>query len=129
MKLDGVQWNVSQQALGLTHESLPAGAENVVVRLTVKYVSGGSGNSQAVVNQMRTIGKHRAVYQADEQSVCNGNIQFGDGGVAVYSGQTASGTACFVIAKNDDRSLRLYVYRPGTPVFATSGDATWFGLR
>lgn len=126
MRVVSVIWNVSQKALGLGSEPLPPGAENVVVKIAIRYTGGGSGNSQAVVDSMNAVGAHKAVYRAN--GICLGNAEFGDGGISVYSEQTATGTACFEIAANDAATLRLFVYRPYLGI-ATPGPRTWFGLR
>jgi hypothetical protein len=126
-KVVSVLRHVRQQTLGLGKEQLPPGAENIVVKITVKWIRGGSGNSQAVVNEMNAIGAHKAVYHAD--GICTGNAEFGDGGLPVFSGQTATGTACFRIAKNDDSTLRLYINSGSFFESKASASSTWFTLR
>lgn len=129
MKVESVMRNVSQKTLGLD-TPLPAGAENVVVKISAKYVGGGSGTTQAVVDQIRVVGRHRVAYQADQASVCIGNAEFGDGGVSVFSGHSTAGFVCFQIASNDAASLRLFVYPPAElPVPAAGRPRVWFDLR
>ncbi|MHB8695770.1 MAG: hypothetical protein ACYDHH_31520 [Solirubrobacteraceae bacterium] len=126
MKVVSVTWNVSQRTLGLGNEPLPRGAQNVVVKIAIKYTGGGSGNSQAVVDSMNAVGAHKAVYHAN--GICLGNAEFGDGGLSVYSEQTTTGTACFKIATNDAATLKLFVYRPFLGL-TNPGPRKWFALR
>jgi hypothetical protein len=122
MSVVAVLRHVSQKALGLAHKPLPPGMQNLVVEFTIRYVRAGRGNSQAVVSQMKaTIGGVNPVYAAKHGCL-------GRGSFAVSTGHPGTGNACFVVASNDARNLKLFVYRPGSGHQATT-PRSWFALR
>lgn len=102
LKVLSVDWHARPGALGLQPTK---GAQDVVARVKVKYFGGGSASTQDVVDETNAIGSHHAVYQSGH--VCGGNLEFGNGGISVFSHQTAEGNVCFQIAKNDAHVLRL----------------------
>lgn len=71
MTVVSVLRNVNQTVLGIRRRS---DAQNIVVEFTLKYERAGSGNSQALLNQIRTVGarnisyapKHLVLAKSDE---------------------------------------------------------------
>jgi hypothetical protein len=120
LKVVAVLRNVSQKALGLTHTPAVPGRENIVVEFTVTYAKGGRGNSRALVDRMATtIGGADPVYGA--KPGCLGQDLF-----TVASGHAATGSACFTVAANGARRLKLAVSHGAQQA---SGPRTWFALR
>jgi hypothetical protein len=123
MTVVAVRRKVSQRAIGFDGERLPAGAENIAVGVSAKYLNGGSANPWTVVDAMETVGSHKAVYTTQEE--CFGHFKSDLG--TVFSGHAATVWACFQIAANDASTLRLFVTRLDAQY--SNGPRMWFRLR
>jgi hypothetical protein len=127
MKVVSVDWHARADQLG-AGPTIPRGAQDVIVKLRVKYLGGGSASTQDVSNGAKVVGSHGAVY--DNNAACSGT-DLGGGGIQVFSHQSVEGNVCFQIAKNDARTLRLFEYSVGTDTLYPGKNAkrTWFALH
>jgi len=139
----GVMWrmdvlwrksNVSQAALGVNGQRLPAGIKNNLVRIKLTYLGAGTGEILPVVDNIEAVGARHELYGAD--GACNppSGSDFPDGGVfSIRSGHSIVGTLCFEVAAGDASSLELYGLPPDATPFPPSypppKSAVWFLLR
>jgi hypothetical protein len=89
----------------------PAGAADFMVKLALTYIGGGRGNLATVRDfAPRAMGAHHASYNLTDNS-CSNYLPKPDltRASAVFSGQTVKGNVCFQIAKNDAKTLKLYL--------------------
>ena len=107
----------------------PAGAEGYMIGVSLRYVGAGSSSTETVV--IIAIGSHDAPYPGqgcDRSDLVEG--------LAVFSGQAATGKVCFVIASNDATTLRLFVkttpntfQRSPSLLNPNIGTTVWFALH
>jgi hypothetical protein len=111
---------------GASYAVPPAGAQDFMVNVTATYTGGGSSIVDDLTGYVEAVGSHKATY--DSTTSCPG--QWPDPSFKyvneqqIFSGQSASGNICFLIASNDADSMELFA---GS---SSSGQAQiWFALR
>lgn len=130
MEVVSTRPNVSQAALGLGHQRLPRGHENYLVRLKLHYSGPKPDNVLSAIDAIDAKGAHNPYYSPDDQCNPPRKLDFPGGSAAkIRSGKPTTGSLCFLIAKRDAATLKLFVSPPDAPTFRTPTRRTWFALR
>jgi hypothetical protein len=137
LKVVSVTPNATRRVLAATGKWAtrpPAAAQDFMVFISATYRGGGKANLFDLADRLNVVGVHNAPYSLTVGNACGpGRAKLPspdlqtrfDHYEAVFSGQTVRGNICFQIAKNDARSLILYVAVP----FNGAKRPAWFALR
>jgi hypothetical protein len=126
--------------LGRERQRIPPGGQELMVSIAATLKAGGHAPLKDLLDRLYVDGSHNAFYSADRGDLnCAKSLTpsrlvrpLNETGVLVFSERTVRGHLCFQIARNDARSVALYVNRPGcdtSPTYETCRKQVWFALR
>jgi hypothetical protein len=127
------------QLLGHERQPIAAGGQEFMVSLAASYRGGGYGRVRDLVRRLYVDGSHGVYYSPDSGDLnCAARLPAASGSpmnetrALVFAGHSTRGHLCFQIAKNDAKTLALYVDRPGCNTSKRHDTCTrrvWFALR
>jgi hypothetical protein len=131
MKVMSVTPNANTQVLAANNNAqyaqVPPGAQDFMVSLSVTYNGGGSADiGIGLIGLVETVGSHGAIYDTNT-TPCPGSWpepSFKYVEQRLFSGQSATGNICYLIAANDADSLVMFVYND-----ANDTQKLWYALR